>query len=50
MAGKSLNTDHREKKLRGSLQQKKLQRQQIFMAAVGIVLALTMILALVINL
>ena len=47
MASKEKNI--REAKPRLSSQQKAMRRQQIFMAVVGIILVLTMILALVIR-
>jgi hypothetical protein len=49
MAVKNTKQAVREGRPRMSSQQKKIRRQQIFMAVVGIVLVLTMILALVIR-
>lgn len=49
MARKDDRSNGRDSQKRVSSQQKKLRLQQIFMAVVGIILALTMVLALVAN-
>jgi hypothetical protein len=49
MASKKATENSRENKPRVSSQQKKLRRQQVFMAVVGIVLVLSMMLALVMK-
>lgn len=49
MASKNTKPNSRETKPRTSFVQKKMRRQQIFMAVVGIVLVLTMVLALVLQ-
>ena len=49
MARKDDRSNARDSQKRVSSQQKKLRLQQIFMAVVGIILALTMVLALVAN-
>jgi predicted nucleic acid-binding Zn ribbon protein len=46
MASKSSKENSRENKPRVNSQQKKLRRQQILMSIVGIILVLTMVLAL----
>lgn len=45
MASKNEKTNSREAKPRTSFTQHKMRRQQIFMAVVGIILVLTMVLA-----
>jgi predicted nucleic acid-binding Zn ribbon protein len=49
MSARQINPKDREKKPRLNSQQKKMRQQQIFMAIVGVILVLTMILALVIR-
>jgi hypothetical protein len=49
MASKKAKTNSRESKPRVSSVQKKMRRQQIFMAVVGIILVLSMVLALVLK-
>ncbi len=49
MASKNAKASSREIKPRVSSVQKKMRRQQIFMAVVGIILVLTMVLALVMK-
>jgi len=49
MASKNNKVQSRETKPRINSQQKKLRRQQIFMSVVGIILVITMVLALVMN-
>jgi predicted nucleic acid-binding Zn ribbon protein len=49
MAKKNGNKNGSENKTRLSSTQKKLRRQQIFMAIVGIILVISMVLALVMN-
>jgi hypothetical protein len=49
MSKKVQKKNDRENKPRVNFHQKKLRRQQIFMAVVGIVLVLAMVLALVMN-
>jgi hypothetical protein len=49
MALKKQSNQSRANKPRVSAQQKKFRRQQVFMAVVGIVLILAMVMALVIN-
>ena len=49
MASKNAKASSREAKPRKSFVQKKLRRQQIFMAVVGIILVLSMVLALVLK-
>ncbi len=47
MASNNKNMNDREKKPRINSQQKKLRRQQIFMSVVGVILVISMVLALV---
>ncbi|KAF0111336.1 MAG: Uncharacterized protein FD147_943 [Chloroflexi bacterium] len=49
MAKNAQKKNGRENKPRVSAQQKKLRRQQVFMAVVGSVIILAMVLALVMN-
>ena len=49
MASKQNKVNGRDAKPRISSQQKKLRRQQIFMSVVGIVIVISMVLALVMN-
>jgi len=49
MASKNIKTNSRETKPRTSFVQKKMRRQQIFMAVVAIVLVLSMVLAMVLQ-
>ena len=49
MASKNAKASSRETKPKVSSVQKKLRRQQLFMAVVGIILVLTMVLALVMK-
>jgi hypothetical protein len=49
MASKNAKATNRESKPRMTSVQKKMRRQQIFMAVVGIVLVLSMVLALVLK-
>ena len=49
MASKITKTNSRETKTRTSFVQRKMRRQQIFMAIVAIVLVLSMVLAMVLQ-
>jgi hypothetical protein len=49
MASKNAKASSRETKPKVSSVQKKMRRQQLFMAVVGIILVLTMVLALVMK-
>ena len=49
MVDKNSKQNVRDVKPRISSQQKKMRRQQVFMAVVGIILVLTMVLALVVR-
>jgi hypothetical protein len=49
MASKNTKARSREAKPRTSFVQRKLRRQQIFMAVVGVILVLAMVLALVLQ-
>lgn len=49
MTSNNNKLNDREKKPRVNSQQKKLRRQQIFMSVVGIILVISMVLALVSN-
>ena len=49
MASKNTKASSRETKPRTSFVQKKMRRQQLFMAVVGIILVLSMVLALVLQ-
>ena len=49
MASKQKKENNREGKPRINLQQQKLRRQQVFMSIVGIILVITMVLALIMN-
>jgi hypothetical protein len=49
MASKNAKATSRESKPRVTSVQKKMRRQQIFMAVVGIILVLSMVLALVLK-
>jgi hypothetical protein len=49
MASKNNKASSRETKPRTSFVQKKMRRQQLFMAVVGIILVLSMVLALVLQ-
>ena len=49
MASKNVKANSREAKPRVNIAQKKLRRQQILMGVVGIILVLSMVLALVLK-
>jgi predicted nucleic acid-binding Zn ribbon protein len=49
MSRKKIKTNSRETKPRTSFVQRKMRRQQIFMAVVAIILVLTMVLALALQ-